>query len=109
MGAPRRARGRHREDVGVAAPLSRVSAGGHRRLLSLLAHGEGLELEYPIRLVDPPNWLGHTPFAFWLVGALRPRRLVELGVHTGNSYCAFLQGVQARTLETRCFGVDHWR
>ena len=86
-----------------------TSAGGHHGLLSLLAHGDGLELEYPTRLVAPPNWLGHTPFAFWLVGALRPRRLVELGVHTGNSYCAFLQGVQARKLETRCVGVDHWR
>ena len=44
-----------------------------------------IELEYPTRLVFPPSWLGHIPFAFWLVGALRPRTLVELGVHTGNS------------------------
>lgn len=72
-------------------------------------HSDGLELQYPARLVTPPAWLGHTPFALWLVGALRPRMLVELGVHAGNSYCAFLQGVQARKLDTRCFGVDHWR
>lgn len=86
-----------------------TSAGGQLRCPPLLGPGDGLELEYPVRLVAPPNWLGHTPFAFWLVGALRPRILVELGVHTGNSYCAFLQGVKARKLETRCFGIDHWR
>jgi hypothetical protein len=74
-----------------------------------LGHSDGLEFEYPIRLAPAHAWLGHTPFALWLVGVLRPRMLVELGVHSGNSYCTFLQGVKARRLETRCFGVDHWR
>jgi hypothetical protein len=44
----------------------------------------------------------------WLVNALKPRMIVELGVHTGNSYCAFLQAAQTIGLDTRCFGVDHW-
>jgi hypothetical protein len=74
-----------------------------------LGYSDGLELEYPDRLVTPPSRLGHAPFALWLVGALRPRILAELGVHRGNSYCAFLQGVEARKLDTRCFGIDHWR
>jgi hypothetical protein len=69
----------------------------------------GLELKYPERLVEPSAWLGHVPFAMWLVGALNPRMVVELGVHTGNSYCAFLQAVQQLGLDTRCFGIDHWR
>jgi hypothetical protein len=69
----------------------------------------GLELEYPARLVQPSAWIGHIPFALWLTGALKPRMVVELGVHTGNSYCAFLQAVHALGLETRCFGVDHWQ
>jgi GT2 family glycosyltransferase len=69
----------------------------------------GLELTYPDRLVAPPAWLDHIPFAFWIVAALRPRTLVELGVHSGNSYCAFLQAVQSLGLTTRCFGIDHWR
>ncbi|MHB8270176.1 class I SAM-dependent methyltransferase [Bradyrhizobium sp.] len=68
----------------------------------------GLELEYPARVVPFASWLGHTPFALWLVGALKPRIVVELGVHTGNSYCAFLQAVRAVGLDTRCFGIDHW-
>ena len=82
---------------------------GKAGFLAVLAYSDGLELEYPVRLVTPPSWLAHTPFALWLVAALKPRVLVELGVHTGNSYCAFLQGVQTRKLNTRCFGIDHWR
>ncbi|MEA2977382.1 MAG: hypothetical protein QOF19_2902 [Alphaproteobacteria bacterium] len=70
--------------------------------------GCGLELEYPARLVEPSAWLAHVPFAMWLVGALKPRMIVELGVHTGNSYCAFLQAAQTLGLDTRCFGIDHW-
>jgi glycosyltransferase involved in cell wall biosynthesis len=68
----------------------------------------GLELLPPNRLVQPNSWVGHVPFALWIVEALRPKSLVELGVHTGNSYCAFAQAVSTLSLETRCFGVDHW-
>jgi len=72
--------------------------------------GASLEpcLWYPERLVWPNSWAAHIPFAFWLINALRPRLVVELGVHTGNSYAAFCQGVQRTGLPTRCFGVDTW-
>lgn len=69
----------------------------------------GLELEYPARLVFPPSWVGHIPFAFWIVETVRPASFVELGVHTGLSYCAFLQAVQTLRIGTRCFGIDHWK
>lgn len=69
----------------------------------------GVELQYPARLVWPSPWIGHIPFAFWLVDALRPRVVVELGVHSGNSYCAFLQAVQSLALAAQCYGIDHWR
>jgi GT2 family glycosyltransferase len=69
----------------------------------------GLELTYPDRLVAPHSWFGHIPFALWIVAALRPRMIVELGVQSGISYCAFLQAVQALGLPTRCFGIDHWQ
>jgi Methyltransferase domain len=75
----------------------------------LAENSNRLELEYPLRLVSPPAWVGHFPFAFWIVENLRPSTIVELGVHTGNSYCAFLQAVRALNLETRCFGIDHWQ
>lgn len=69
----------------------------------------GIELQYPERLVWPSPWVGHIPFAFWLVEALKPRVVVELGVHSGNSYCAFLQAIRSLALAAQCYGIDHWR
>lgn len=58
---------------------------------------------------DTPAWTSHIPFAFWLVLALRPRRFVELGTHTGVSYSAFCQAIRALELETQAFAVDTWQ
>lgn len=54
-------------------------------------------------------WGQHIPFAFWLVEALRPASLVELGVHAGASYCAFCQAIAHLGLPTKAYGVDTWR
>ena len=62
----------------------------------------------PERLVQPDPWIAHIPFAFWLVEALRPRTVVELGTQSGNSYLAFCQAVQRLGLTTACFAVDTW-
>lgn len=53
-------------------------------------------------------WSCHIPFAFWIMEALRPRVLVELGVHTGVSYCAFCQAALRLGLPTTPYGVDSW-
>jgi poly(A) polymerase len=53
-------------------------------------------------------WSSHIPFAFWLVDALRPRTFVELGVHTGVSYCAFCQAIASAGLVAAAYGVDTW-
>jgi hypothetical protein len=63
----------------------------------------------PERVVHPPSWLEHIPFAFWIVEALRPDILVELGTHSGNSYASFAQAVQTIGLSTRCYAVDTWQ
>jgi O-antigen biosynthesis protein len=54
-------------------------------------------------------WHGHVAFAHWLVQAMRPRVVVELGTHHGVSFASFCHAVAARGLPTRCFAVDTWR
>jgi len=72
-------------------------------------------LDYPICLVQPKrrtpllNWHEHIPFAFFLVDLLKPKVIVELGTHYGDSYCAFCQAVQELHLDTRCYAVDTWQ
>ena len=62
----------------------------------------------PEQLGPQPAWLEHGPFSFWLIEALRPRLLVELGTHGGYSYFTFCQTVQRLGLDTRCYAVDLW-
>ncbi len=54
-------------------------------------------------------WTGHIPLAGWLVSALRPRLLVELGTHAGASFFAFCQATRASGHEGRCYAVDTWQ
>src|SRR4051794_9286081 len=60
------------------------------------------------RLGSPSAWWQHVPFAHWLIGAVAPRCLVELGTHTGVSYAAFCNAVTSAGLDTRCYAVDTW-
>lgn len=63
----------------------------------------------PERVTDVPSWQSHIPFAFFLVEALGPASLVELGTHKADSYSAFCQAVKSLGLPTRCFAVDTWQ
>jgi hypothetical protein len=63
----------------------------------------------PRRLARISAWREHIPFGMFLVDILRPRTLIELGTHTGNSYCAFCQAVDELQLSTQCHAIDTWR
>ena len=71
-------------------------------------------LEHPMlfhapRLISLSSaWVQHSPMAYLLIELARPRLLVELGTHQGDSYCAFCQAVQFHQTGTRCFAVDTW-
>lgn len=64
-------------------------------------------LQSPEFLVDSA-WAGHLPFAGWLIEAMRPNMLVELGTHRGLSFMAFCQAVLANGVDCRCHAVDTW-
>ena len=63
----------------------------------------------PKSLRSPNSWVGHLPFAAWVIQEIKPKIFVELGTHTGNSYFAFCQSVYENNLATKCFAVDTWQ
>lgn len=67
-----------------------------------------LIFEEPIKVDGNNTWIQHIPFAFFLISFLKPQRIVELGVHTGESYFAFCQAVKHLNLNSKCYGIDSW-
>ena len=63
----------------------------------------------PVSLQAPDAWLGHLPFAAWLLKQLRPSLFVELGTHSGNSYFSFCQAAREEELAVKCYAVDTWQ
>ena len=63
----------------------------------------------PLRIKEPIPWIKHIPFAFFVVELLKPRILVELGVHSGNSFSAFCQAVKNLNVKAYCYGVDTFK
>jgi predicted O-methyltransferase YrrM len=61
------------------------------------------------RLLKSPWWVGHIPFAYELIGRLRPNVIVELGTYSGSSFAAFCQAVEACGLDAKCYGIDLWQ
>lgn len=63
----------------------------------------------PLWLQHPPAWVGHMPFAYWLMKETFPFLMVELGTQSGNSYFSFCQSVAENNLKAVCCAVDTWK
>ena len=63
----------------------------------------------PYRVVEPISWIKHIPFAFFITQLLKPKIIVELGVHTGNSFSAFCQAVKELNITSSCYGIDSFK
>lgn len=63
----------------------------------------------PYSLQSPNAWVGHLPFAAWIIQEISPKIFVELGTHTGNSYFTFCQSIVEAGLATKCYAVDTWQ
>jgi hypothetical protein len=61
----------------------------------------------PVHL-PPSAWYGHTPFAAWLMDALRPSQVVELGTHFGCSCFAFAEAAKRLNHDCTISAVDTW-
>jgi hypothetical protein len=75
-------------------------------LAALVSESALMEVDLP---AAPSAWLGHVPFALWLVEQVRPGMLVELGTHYGHSYFTFCASIASNGLPCRCFAVDTWQ
>ncbi|QIG41063.1 class I SAM-dependent methyltransferase [Microbacterium sp. 4R-513] len=53
-------------------------------------------------------WLTHAAFAAWIVDALRPQAIVELGTHYGFSCFAFAEASKRLGISTRISALDTW-
>lgn len=62
----------------------------------------------PDEIKENSAWLGHIPFAAWLMQIARPTVFVELGSHWGHSYFAFCKAAKEAKIAVKCYAVDTW-
>jgi len=64
-------------------------------------------LRYP-DFLDFSAWIEHTPFAFWIIDAIRPESLAELGTHQGQSYLTFCEAL-LDVQPANAYAIDTWQ
>ena len=69
---------------------------------------DDIYFESPKRVEHPICWVDFIPVAFKLIDYLRPKTIVELGTHSGNSFCAFNQAIKYFELDSICYAIDNW-
>lgn len=60
------------------------------------------------RIVWPEGWVDNIPLVKHLIEVKKPSIIVELGSHTGNSFCAFLEAVSFLNLSCKVYAIDTW-
>jgi hypothetical protein len=65
--------------------------------------------DMPFQATGLSAWRTHVPLAPILIKLLRPRTLVELGTHIGDSYVAFCHAVKVFGIGTQCTAIDTWQ
>lgn len=58
--------------------------------------------------INSSAWSGHYFFAYDLVRNIKPKIIVELGTHKGNSLFSMAQAIKDEGLNTEIHGVDTW-
>lgn len=54
-------------------------------------------------------WIGHLPFANWIIQKKQPKIFVELGTHTGASFFSFCDAILQEKFRTKAYAVDTWQ
>lgn len=62
------------------------------------------DYEAPLYRSGKSAWRGHIPFAYFISRLMEPKSIVELGVHAGDSYCAWCQ----YNPQAQIRGIDLW-
>jgi Methyltransferase domain len=89
------------DSIGSVAPAEPSSLAEIAERLEI-----GDELFWDAQHLGPSGeWIGHIPFALWLVRALRPAAVVAQRAIDSNSYLALCQAISAFGLECRAFAV----
>lgn len=91
----------------LPAPDNGLTARERLFMASLLAMS-GTILQQPLRITESA-WLGHIPFAFWIMKVAQPQILVELGTHRGASFAAFCQQASKNLTDCHCYAIDTWK
>lgn len=63
----------------------------------------------PSHHIRESAWLEHSPFIFWLIDILKPRKIVELGTHNGFSFLSQCQAVKSLNINATVFAIDTWQ
>jgi ketosteroid isomerase-like protein len=77
--------------------------------ITVIEAGFGAASFWDPRHLVPSAWREHAPFGYWLMSAVRPRCVVELGTHNGFSFFVFAESVKRLRLDTRLFAIDSWQ